>query len=90
MSFSITEIVSANKVFVGPAYGIAKLPSFRALTANDIPNLTLSYEANLGVPPIDGYVLSSTVAGVRSWVAPGGGGSGAAIGVTNYNSLMFN
>jgi hypothetical protein len=31
-------------------------------------------EAYLGNPSTDGYVLSSTAAGVRSWIAPGGGG----------------
>lgn len=31
-------------------------------------------EDSLGVPASDGDVLSSTVAGVRSWVTPGGGG----------------
>jgi hypothetical protein len=32
-------------------------------------------EAALGNPGADGYVLSSTALGVRSWIAPGGGGS---------------
>jgi len=36
------------------------------------------YEPVLGNPAVDGYVLSSTVAGVRSWVAQGGGGGGYA------------
>jgi len=31
-------------------------------------------EPGLGNPATDGYVLSSTIAGVRSWVAPGSGG----------------
>lgn len=31
-------------------------------------NHDLTYEPVLGVPTVDGYVLSSTVAGVRSWV----------------------
>ncbi len=31
-----------------------------------------SYESALGNPPVDGYVLSSTIAGVRSWIAAGG------------------
>ena len=33
------------------------------------------YEAALGNPSTNGYVLSSTTAGVRSWIAPGGAGS---------------
>jgi len=32
------------------------------------------YEPALGNPGVDGYVLSSTATGVRSWLAPGGGG----------------
>ncbi len=32
------------------------------------------YEPDLGNPTTDGYVLSSTVAGARSWVAQSGGG----------------
>ena len=39
-----------------------------ALTASNV-----GAEAALGNPGTDGYVLSSTTAGVRSWVAPGAG-----------------
>lgn len=48
---------------------------------------TLSpYELYLGVPSVSGYVLSSTTAGVRSWIAGGGGGSGdvTAAGDNNF------
>ncbi len=40
------------------------------------------YEPSLGNPSVDGYILSSTIAGVRSWVAQatGGGGGGAPSG----------
>ncbi len=34
------------------------------------------YEAALGNPGTNGYVLSSTTAGVRSWIDPVGGGTG--------------
>lgn len=34
------------------------------------------FEDSLGVPSTDGYVLSSTIAGVRSWILGGGGGGG--------------
>lgn len=33
-------------------------------------------EVNIGNPPIDGYLYSSTAAGTRSWVAPSAGGGG--------------
>jgi len=33
-----------------------------------------SLEASLGVPAVNGYVLSSTTSGVRTWVANGSGG----------------
>ena len=36
-------------------------------------------EPYLGVPAADGYVLSSTVAGVRSWIPPGGAGTVASV-----------
>lgn len=35
-----------------------------------------TYEPVLGNPSVDGYVLSSTTGGVRSWVAQGGEGGG--------------
>jgi hypothetical protein len=36
-----------------------------------------TYETALGNPSVNGYVLSSTTAGARSWVAQSGGGSNA-------------
>lgn len=39
-----------------------------------IPTHTHNYEPPLGNPPTNGYVLASTTAGVRSWVANGTGG----------------
>lgn len=39
-----------------------------------IPTHTHNYEPPLGNPPVNGYVLASTAAGVRSWVANGTGG----------------
>jgi hypothetical protein len=37
-----------------------------------------TFEAALGNPGTNGYVLSSTTAGVRSWIAPGAGGGDIA------------
>jgi len=38
-----------------------------------------SFELALGNPALDGYILSSTAAGVRSWIpAPAGGGGGVS------------
>lgn len=34
-----------------------------------------AYEPSLGTPGTDGFLLSSTTAGVRSWVAPASGGN---------------
>ena len=47
-------------------------------------------EDGLGNPATDGFVLSSTIAGVRSWVAQGGGGdvTGPAISVDNRVTLF--
>jgi len=44
-----------------------------------------SKEDDLGNPSTDGYVLSSTAAGVRSWVAQGGSGS-TDISITHNSS----
>ena len=54
-----------------------------------INNVNLSYsdvgaEASLGNPSVDGYVLSSTTTGVRSWVAQSGGG-----GVTPIDGILY-
>lgn len=48
-------------------------------------------EASLGVPASDGYVLSSTVAGTRSWIAPGGGVSdhGALTGLADDDHPQY-
>lgn len=48
---------------------------------SQVTNLTSDLagkEAGLGNPGTNGYVLSSTTAGVRSWVAPSGGSGGSA------------
>ena len=47
--------------------GITKAQIEAQLTGA-ITSHTHYYEPSLGVPAVDGYVLSSTVAGVRSWV----------------------
>ena len=39
----------------------------------------LGGEPSLGFPSADGYILSSTTGGVRTWIAPGGGGGVASI-----------
>jgi hypothetical protein len=46
----------------------------RLVTDTDISTWN-SKEPGLGNPLVDGYVLSSTIAGVRSWVVQSGGGS---------------
>ena len=44
---------------------------------------TQSYTLPVAQPAVNGYVLSSTTAGVMSWVASGGGGSGDVVGPTS-------
>lgn len=44
-------------------------------------------EDDLGNPTVDGYVLSSTIAGARSWIAPGGGGSSNVTTDTSTSNL---
>ena len=48
--------------------------------------LNVAQEPALGNPGGNGWVLSSTMAGVRSWIAPGGGG-GTVTGVTAGTGL---
>lgn len=43
------------------------------LSASEINTRIATKEAALGNPSTDGYVLSSTTSGVRSWIAAGGG-----------------
>ena len=43
-------------------------------------------EDGLGNPTVDNYVLSSTIAGIRTWVASDGGGGGS---VDDATSMMF-
>ena len=50
--------------------------------ASDYTPAFIGAEPALGNPSANGYVLSSTVAGVRSWVAQSGGGGGAPGGST--------
>ena len=47
----------------------------------DLSTALAGKEANLGNPSVSGYVLSSTTAGVRSWVQNGSGGSGTVTSV---------
>ena len=51
--------------------GVATAPAWDTLQAGDIP--ALAYEPALGNPAVNGYVLSSTTLGVRSWIAAGAG-----------------
>lgn len=53
------------------AFGWGDHAGLYSVLAHDHAGL---YEDDLGNPSVDGYVLSSTIAGVRSWIAPGSGG----------------
>ena len=70
--------------------------------AGDITNLQTGKEDDLGNPSSDGDVLSSTIAGVRSWITPSGGGgaddymgglwysNSVAAGAVNTSSIYIN
>lgn len=74
---------TAKYVFAAPN-GTSGGPSFRQLIASDIPTL----EPALGNPSVSGYILSSTTAGVRSWIAPPTGGGGLT-GSGTVNSIAM-
>lgn len=63
-ALNATVVTSSLTTAAGGTFGTA---AFTAASA---------YEPALGNPASNGYVLSSTTAGVRSWIAAGGGGSG--------------
>ena len=50
-----------------------KFPTDMPITVLTPSDIGTNIEAYLGNPTVNGYVLSSTIAGVRSWVAQGGG-----------------
>jgi len=57
------------------------IPSIAGLaTVTYVDNQDALKEDDLGNPLVDGYVLASTVAGVRSWVEQSGGGGGGTWG----------
>lgn len=60
-------------------------------STSDIQTQLNAKEASLGNPTVDGYVLSSTIAGVRSWVVQSGGGGGGGsvtnVAVTTANGV---
>ena len=66
---------SANQVFAGPSTGSAAAPSFRALVAADIPNLSAVYQ------PVNSKLTdltSSSITGNRVWASPRNGSAGPA------------
>jgi hypothetical protein len=59
---SITEVRTANTVLAGPTSGAAAAPTFRALTADDIPSLSGVYIPMTGTAtPTGTYTFSGTV-----------------------------
>jgi hypothetical protein len=59
---SITEVRAANTVLAGPTSGAAAAPTFRSLTADDIPSLSGVYIPMTGTAtPTGTYTFSGTV-----------------------------
>ena len=62
---------------------------FRADTAKTVINATLATKENsLGNPSTNGYVLSSTSTGTRSWIAPATGGGGGTVTSVSANAPL--
>jgi hypothetical protein len=65
------------------------IPSIAGLaTVTYVDNQDALKEDDLGNPLVDGYVLASTVAGVRSWVEQSGGGGGAVDSVNGQVGVV--
>ena len=73
--------INANKPFSFKYAGVEKM----SIGAAGVSSSTI--EKALGNPIANGYVLSSSAAGVRSWVANGSGGSGSVTSVTAGNGM---
>ncbi len=59
----------------GTSVAVTTLISAPTVNADAVTLLLDGYEPDLGNPGTNGHVLSSTTAGVRSWVAQSGGGA---------------
>jgi hypothetical protein len=82
-SVAVSGNLTAPPSFTLPFSKLAGLPT--TLAGYGITNA----EPALGNPSTDGYVLSSTAAGARSWVAPGGGGGGSLTLDTSVTAVGF-
>jgi hypothetical protein len=80
ITINLTSGQTANR-FLATPNGSTGTVSLRAIAAADLPSLSGTYEPALGNPGADGYVLSSTAAGVRGWIAMTGSGSGTVTSV---------
>lgn len=83
---NFTTITASGPVTMGTPSTLTA-STLNALTANSHTHAVTGFEASLGNPSVTGYVLSSTTAGVRSWVAMSGGG-GTPAGSTG--EVQFN
>jgi hypothetical protein len=73
----LTSYSESDPIFIAsPAYGITSTQITNWDTAYGWgDHSSIGYELGLGNPTVDGYVLASTTAGIRSWVSlPTGGG----------------
>ena len=68
-----TGTQTANAAYTLPTALPASIAFLKISDAGVMTTDILIYEPALGNPAVDGYVLSSTIAGVRSWVAGGAG-----------------
>ena len=68
----ITSNAAEVNILDGALVNVTELNRLVGLPGNII-TLLAGKENSLGNPGTNGYVLSSTTAGVRSWIAPGGG-----------------
>lgn len=80
----VAPFTRGGKLDLSSPNSVGHLPPVRGGTGHDE-----GAEPPLGNPGTSGHVLSSTTAGVRSWVANGGGGGGGELLLDDGGAFLY-